>query len=159
MAPAPPAAPSTPGRARATACAVTERATGIPGPSSCSCTGPDQFLTAIADAYGETCGGCPLAAGIDPDPDPDPAADDAATTPADEEGAGAADTAADAPAFPEDTGVADTAVGRERRLAAGLREFGGRARAAGTDMAGWWEVTEREWWDSVGEGARSGLFR
>lgn len=85
-------------------------------------------------------------------------ADDAATTPADEEGGGAADTAADAPAFPEGTGVADAAVGRGRRLAAGLREFGGRARAAGAEMAGWWEVTERERWDSVGEGARSGLF-
>lgn len=103
---------------------------------------------------------CPLAAGIDPDPDPDPAADDAATTPADEEDACAAapDTAADAPEFPEGIGVADAAVGRERRLAAGLREFGGRARAAGAEMAGWWEVTERERWDSVGEGARSGLF-
>jgi hypothetical protein len=133
----------------------------MPGPSSCSCTGPDQFLTAIADTYGETCEGCPLAAGIDPDPDPDPAADDAATA-ADEEDAGAAapDTAADAPPFPEGIGVAeDAAVGRERRLAAGLREFGGRARAAGAEMAGWWEVTERERWDSVGEGARSGLFR
>jgi hypothetical protein len=80
-------------------------------------------------------------------------------TPADEEGAGTADTAADAPAFPVGTGVADAAVGRERRLASGLREFGGRARVAGAEMAGWWEVTERERWDSVGEGARSGLFR
>lgn len=49
-------------------------------------------------------------------------------------------------------------MGRERRLAAGLREFGGRVRAAGAEMAGWWEVTERERWDSVGEGARSGLL-
>lgn len=98
---------------------------------------------------------------MDPDPDPGPATDDAATIPADEEDAGAAapDIAADAPVFPVGTGVADAAVGRERRLAVGLREFGGRARAAGAEMAGWWEVTERERWDSVGEGARSGLFR
>jgi len=113
---------------------------------------------ARADAYGETCGGRPLAGGSDPDP----AADDAATAPTDEADAGAAaapDTAANAPAFPEGTGVADAAVGRERRLAVGLREFGGRVRAAGAEMAGWWEVTEREWWDSVGEGPRSGLFQ
>lgn len=90
------------------------------------------------DAYGETCGGCPLVAGIDPDLDPDPAADDAATTPTDEgAGATAPDTAANAAALPEGTGVADAAVGRERRLAAGLREFGGRCRAAGAEMAGW----------------------
>jgi len=70
----------------------------------------------------------------------------------------AAPAAADVPAFPEGTGVADATVGRERRLAAGLREFGGRANAAGAEMGGWWEVTERERWDSVGDGARSGLF-
>jgi hypothetical protein len=131
--------PSTPGPARATAvaCAATERATGIPGPSSCACTGPDQFLTAIVGAYGETCGACPPEAGIDPDPDPEPAADDVAPTAAEEDApAAAAATATDAPAFPEGTGVADAALGRERRLAAGLREFGGRVRVAGADMAG-----------------------
>jgi hypothetical protein len=89
----------------------------------------------ISDVYG---GGCPLAAGIDPEPDtyPNPAADDAATTPADEEDADAAvsDTA-DVPAFPEGTGAADAAVRRERCLAVGLREFGGRVRARGA-MAG-----------------------
>lgn len=110
----------------------------MPGPSSCACTGPDQFLTAIVGAYGETCGACPPAAAIDPDPDPDPAADDVAPTAAEEEDAPAAvaATAADAPAFADGTGVADAALGRGRRLAAGLREFGGRVRVAGAEMAG-----------------------
>jgi hypothetical protein len=61
-------------------------------------------------------------------------------------------------------GVADAAAGRERRLAAGLREFEGRAGAAaaavaayaaGAEIGCWWEVVERR--DSVGEAARSGL--
>ena len=142
-----------------TACAATERATGIPGPSSCACTGPDQFL--IAGTYGETCGACPPAAGIVPETELDPTApDDAAAAAAEEEDApapAAAATATDPPAFAVGIGVADAAVGRGRRLAAGLREFGGRASVAGAEMAGWWEVTERERWDSVGETARSGL--
>lgn len=67
--------------------------------------------------------------------------------------------------FATGTGVAEAAAGRERRFAAGLREFDGRAGAvavavevyaAGAEMAGWWEVVERR--DSVGEAARSVLI-
>ena len=67
--------------------------------------------------------------------------------------------------FAAGAGVAEAAVGRERRFAAGLREFDGRAGAVaagvvvyagGAEMAGWWEVVERR--DSVGEAARSVLI-
>ncbi len=134
---------------------------GMPGPSSCGCTGPDQFPSVpIAGAYGPTCGGCPPIAAVDPEP----AADVAAPPGAEEDDAAA--PAAEAPPFAADTGVADAAAGRGRRLAAGLREFEGRAGAVapavaaeyavGAEIAGWWEVVERR--DSVGEAARSGLW-
>jgi len=98
----------------------------MPGPSSCSCTGPDQFPTAvIAGAYGATCGGCPLTGAIDPDP-----AVEAVAIPAVEEDAPPSAAAADVTPFPAGTGVADAPPGRERRLAAGLREFEGRDGAA-----------------------------
>ena len=67
--------------------------------------------------------------------------------------------------FTAGAGVAEAPVGRERRFAAGLREFDDRAGAvaaavavytAGAEMGGWWEVVERR--DSVGEAARSVLI-
>lgn len=76
----------------------------------------------------------------------------------------AAAPAAETPPLAVGTGVADAAAGRVRRLAAGLREFEGRAGvvavavaayAAGAGIVCWWEVVERR--DSVGEAARSGL--
>ena len=76
----------------------------------------------------------------------------------------AAAPAAETPPFTVGAGVADVATGRERRLAAGLREFEGRAGAvvaavaayvAAAEIVCWWEVVERR--DSVGEAARSGL--
>jgi hypothetical protein len=85
---------------------------------------------------------------------------DVAGTPgADEDDAAA--PAAEIPPLTVGAGVADAAVGRDRRLAAGLREFEGRAAAvaaayaAGAGIVCWWEVVERR--DSVGEAARSGL--
>jgi len=115
----------------------------------------------IAGTYDATCGGCPLPGAVDPDPAEDPAA-----TPAAEEDAAPTAATADVLPFPAGTGVADAALGRERRLAAGLREFEGRdgtaaeaveAYAAGAEVGCWCEITERERRDSVGDPARSGL--
>jgi hypothetical protein len=67
------------------------------------------------------------------DPDPEPTADDAATSPVDKDAGTVGPDTANTPAFPKGTGVVDVAVRRERHIAAGLREFGGRARAVGAE--------------------------
>jgi hypothetical protein len=67
------------------------------------------------------------------DPDPDPTADGVATSPIDKDAGTVGPDTTNAPAFSEGTGVADVAVGRERQIAAGLRELGGRARAVGAE--------------------------